>query len=175
MSHQSSNFIAHNAWRHRSQADHGCATRRWLEYCKEKGKDKFNLTIVNILNFLEYCFFEKKATYVMLTKLNTFASVSHKLAGFPFNEGEKLRLDKFMTACFNAVPPIPRQNPGTWDVNIILDYFVDLGENKTLTVNQLAGKSLILILLSTMCHSGKLLYFKITNMTVVRGGLEFLL
>ena len=175
MSHRGSDFIAKNGWRERSQKDHGVATRRWLQYHKEKEKDKFDLGVNNILRFLEYCFFEKKATYIMLTKLLSFASVSRKLSGIPLSEGEHLHIQKFMTACFNATPPIPKKQPGTWDFNILLDYLVGLGDNKSLTVNGMARKSLILILLSTMCHRGELLLLKVTNMSVIRGGIEFVL
>ena len=111
----------------------------------------------------------------MLTKLLSFALISRKIAGIPLNEGEHLRINKFMTACFNAAPPIPKKKPGTWDINILLDYLVGLGDNKTLSVNSLAGKSLILILLSTMCRGSELLLLKVTNMSVIRGGIEFVL
>ena len=175
MSPRSSDFIAKNGWRERSQADHGVATRRWLQFCKEKEKDKFDLNVSNVLGFLEYCFFEKKVTYIMLTKLLSFALISRKIAGIPLNEGEHLRINKFMTACFNAAPPIPKKKPGTWDINILLDYLVGLGDNKTLSVNSPAGKSLILILLSTMCRGSELLLLKVTNMSVIHGGIEFVL
>ena len=128
-----------------------------------------------MLWFLEYCFFEKKATDIMLTKVLSFASISRKLAGIPLNEGEHLCINKFMTACFNAAPPIPKKKLGTWDVNVLLDYLVGLGDNKGLSVNSLTGKSLILILLSTMCRGSELLLLKVTNMSVIRGGIEFVL
>ena len=175
MSARGSDFIAKNGWRERSQADHGVATRRWLQFCQEKERDKFDLNVSNILGFLEYCFFEKKATYIMLTKLLSLASISRKLAGIPLNEGEHLCINKFMTACFNAAPPIPKKKPGTWDINILLDYLVGLGDNKSLSVNSLAGKSLILILLSTMCRGSELLLLKVPNMSVIHGGIEFVL
>ena len=80
-----------------------------------------------------------------------------------------------MTACFNAAPPIPKKKPGTWDINILLDYLVGLGDNKNLSVNSLAGKSMILILLSTMCRGSELLLLKVTNMSLICGGIEFVL
>ena len=175
MSARDSDFIAKNAWRERFQSDHGVSTRRWLQFCKEKEKNKFNLNVNNVLGFLKYCFFEKKATYITLTKLLSFASISRKLPGIPLNEGEHLCINKFMSACFNAAPPIPKKKPGTWDINILLDYQVRLGDNKSLSVNSLAGKSLILILLSMMCRGSKLLLLKVTNMSVIRGGIEFVL
>ena len=175
MSERSSDLIAKNAWRQRLQSDHGVSTRRWLQYCKEKEKDKFDLGVSNIVGFLDYCFFEKKATYIMLTKLLSFASNSRKLLGTPLNKGEHLHIQKYITACFNSAPPIPKKKPGTWDVNILLDYFVGLGDNKGLTVNSLAGKSLLLILLSTMCRGGELLLLKVTNMSMICGGIEFIL
>ena len=175
MSARGSDFIVKNGWRERSQSDHDVAIRRWLQYCKEKEKDKFDLNVSNVLGFLEYCFFKKKATYIMLAKLLSFASISRKLAGIALNEGEHLRITKFMTACFNAAPPIPKKKPGTRDVNVLLDYLVGLGDNKGLSVNSLTSKSLILILLSTMCRGSELLLLKVTNMSVIRGGIEFVL
>ena len=97
------------------------------------------------------------------------------MIGTPLSEGEHTRISRFLQACFNAAPLIPQKNPGSWDVNILLDHLQALGNNNSLTINQLGGKCLILILLSTMCRSCELLLLKLSNMSVVQGGIEFIL
>ena len=81
MLERSAKFIAENAWCHHSQQDNGVTAWRWLQYASEKKRDEFDVGIENIMNFLEYCFFEKEVTYVMLQKLKSFVSVIQKLRG----------------------------------------------------------------------------------------------
>ena len=49
MASQSVDFIAKHGWCDWSQKDYEVATRRWLQYAKEKEKGQFDLGVENIL------------------------------------------------------------------------------------------------------------------------------
>ena len=80
-----------------------------------------------------------------------------------------------MQGAFNKNPPIPAAKPNTWDVNVLLDYFTKLEDNDSLSCNDLAGKMISLLLLAKMCRISEIMSLKRSKMSIVRGGIEFIL
>ena len=72
-----------------------------------------------------------------------------KIVGEQLSSAQWFLIDKYVAAALNTNPPhIKRQN-STWDVNILLDYFVKLGPNwKIAKTNTLAAKLVLQILLT---------------------------
>ena len=81
-------------------------------------------------------------------------------------------MKKFLRGVFNEQPPIPKPKC-TWDVNIVLDYFVTLGPNDQLQYLQLAGKCALLLMLATMCRLGDIMQTDLTHMKRINNGVEF--
>ena len=52
-------------------------------------------------------------------------------------------------AFWQLKPPIPKYH-GTYDVNIVLRYIENLGQNETLTMKQLSEKTVFLVAFSTL-------------------------
>ena len=79
-----------------------------------------------------------------------------------------------MMASFNRKPPIPKGKAHTWDVNILLKYLINLGPSENITdMKILAGKMLLLVMLSQMCRSSEVVQFKLSNMFVGTGYVTF--
>ena len=47
--------------------------------------------------------------------------------------GNLFLLEKYMAALFNTHPPTVLRPGSTWDINVLLDYFVKLGPNEKIT------------------------------------------
>ena len=89
----------------------------------------------------------------------------HHLGGDFLCKADENYLSKFMNACFNCCPPIKHKSHNkTLDVNLVLDYLTNLGPNSELTHNVLAGKCILLILLSTMCRRGEVMQMKLSGL-----------
>ena len=61
----------------------------------------------------------------------------------------------------------------TWNVDVVLDYFIAAGDNESLLLNDLAGKISMLVMLSTMCRLSDVLQLDMKNMTETEDFLEF--
>ena len=84
-------------------------------------------------------------------------------------------IDKFLCGAFNKKPPIHGQSQACWDVNIILNFIVNLGSNDTMLINELGGKAVILTLLTTMCRLSDVQQLTVPNMTVDSEQMKFVL
>ena len=160
------------AWREGTVKNMGTCTKRWLLFAKKAKIGTFDFSFENIISFLEYLFVELKVTFSGLDRCSSFTMVARKLVSSPLNTSEAAKIKKYLAACFNANPPLPKKRPETWDVNILLDYIVSLGDNSDLEINILAAKTASLILLSKMCRLNELGKMTLSGMTQFWG--EFL-
>ena len=79
-----------------------------------------------------------------------------------------------MAAALNTNPPHIRRQSSTWDVNILLDYFVKLGPNSKIEkINILAGKLVLQLLLTQMCRSGEVAQLQLSSMRLLQGAVQF--
>lgn len=70
------------------------------------------------------------------------SSTHEKIEGNPI--GQHLMVKQLFRGVYNSRPPKPRYS-NTWDVNIVLDYIAQLGENIELSLKQLSLKLLMLM------------------------------
>ena len=83
-------------------------------------------------------------------------------------------ITKYIRGVFNKRPPIPHRNRMvTWNVDMVLDYFTNEGDNESLPLNDLAGKIPMLVMLSTMCMLSNVSQLDIKNMTESDDFVEF--
>ena len=104
--------------------------RRWLFFSEQYNLDPYNLKFDQIMAFMEYIH-ETEKSFSMVSRTKSLMSVLRKLIGDPFTPGNRYLMDKFVAATFNINPPIPMKIEDNWDVNILLDYFVQLGPKST--------------------------------------------
>ena len=81
---------------------------------------------------------------------------------------------KYLRACFNEKPPSKRQKKLIWNVNILINYFNKGLPNNELSCNELGGKSILLIMLTTMCRKADIMQLKLSNvMHMQNGNIQF--
>ena len=126
--------------------------RQWQLHCLQENKDMLEFSVTSIIDFLDDCFCNKEHSFDVVDKSRQTLLKMHRLGGDFLCKADENYLLKFMNACFNCHLPIKRKSHNkTWDVNLVLDYLTNLGANSDLTHNVLAGKCILLILLSIMC------------------------
>ena len=98
-----------------------------------------------------------------------------------YKVGQHPLVKQLMQGAFNVRPPQPRYND-TWDVNVVLEHIVSLGQNENLLLGQLAGKLAVLMGLicvgrsqelssldpSTMQDKGSVVVFHVAALTKTR-------
>ena len=158
-----SKHVSKYTWRQNSIQKMGPAMKRWVDYCTLTEKNAFDLDFEDILDFLFFSFTHDNHTFSMLTQAKSTLLEMRRLSGNAITEIERNHISKFLKGCFNREPPI-KKAVAIWDVNILLKYFRTMGENNTLQCNKLAGKAVLLIMLSTMCRKQEILQFRISCM-----------
>ena len=139
-------------------------TKKWLTYCSECQEDPLEMNIRTILKFMHFATHKLKLSHHFIKTVRRFAIESRQLAGKPLTQNDLTYLAKFLKASFNEKPPVPRSQPFAWDVNIVLEYFLKLGPNKFLPYITLVGKTILLIMLSSMCRLAEIRQLKISQM-----------
>ena len=83
-------------------------------------------------------------------------------------------IQKFLRSCFNLRPPI-KGKKYAWDVNVLLDMFKDKWmDNDKIKINRLAGKVILMIMLTSMCRKAEVLDMRLSEMTELSdGSLQF--
>ena len=140
-------------------------------YCTEREEDPYSLNIRVILKFMHYATHKLKMAFCFIKWVRKFVIETRQLAGKPLSQNELTYLSKFLRASFNEKPPIPKSKPFAWDINIVLDYLVKMGSNLDLPYIRLAGKTVLLILLSSMCRLTEVRQFKLSQMAFGLNGI----
>ena len=156
LSTSQSRHIATHAWRKMTQEGLTSYVRKWIDFCDMYQHHYFKFPFDKILLFLEYLK-NQKHHYSMIRGGCRIACLGQSLLGQPLNAAESTILDKFLIACFNDNPPINRKLAETWDVSVLLDYFMKMGPNESLSFSDISGKLLLLLLLTQMCRSTEVL------------------
>ena len=173
VSREQSKLIANNAWRKATVKDKESLVQRWVQFSKTKEVQKYDLSFDNMMGFLEYLRTTAKF-YSMVKRGKNFIAVLRKLLGDPIQPGNMYLIDKYLSASFNVHPPQVHRPTSTWDVNILLDYFVKLGPNESITKsNVLGGKLVLQLLLTQMCRSGEVTQLQLSTLHVLQGAVQF--
>ena len=149
LSRSQADYISQNAWRSSTLQQKKGMFKYWEGFSKETHKDLYH-----VMGFLEFlCNHSEKYSVVHWGR--DFILTLLKLIGKPLSQTQRFLADKFLVASLNVNPPSVQCQPSTWDVNILLEYFVKLGPNHKISkVNSLARKLILQILLTQICQSG---------------------
>ena len=117
---------------------------KWIKHCDRRGVHPTKASVPEALNFLQ----ELKDSGVGYSVLNTARSALSCVLDLPFGVtfGSHPDVSKFMKGVFNEKPPLPRYNT-IWDVDILLNFLKKWSPARTLAIDKLTYKTIMLILL----------------------------
>ena len=111
-------------------------------FCKQKQIDPLHPTLTEIIQFLTLLFREGRGQRAICAARSALNSIIHTqghrdLSMHPLQT-------RFCEGVSNLRPP-PMKHNDTWDPRTLLDYINDMGENATLTLQQLTYKTVYVI------------------------------
>ena len=163
--------IAKNSWQHNTFCQKLPPLRQWFAYTEKEGKSVHEIGTASILGFLEYLRVTHNS-YSMLKRGASLMRLLHRLIGKPLSHDDNFIVDEVMQATFNTNPPKICRADSTWDMNILLDYFVSLGLNSSIKcTNRLAGKLALQLLLTQMSRSSEIAQLQLSTMRLLPGAL----
>ena len=108
---------------------------------------------------------QESSTFTAVKSGHQLMVLCRMLKGQPFSEGERYLLNKFLKAAFHQKPKHCRASKDIWDVNILLKFFSEMPDNHDIvSLNELAGKTCLLIMLSQMCCFGDVFQLQVSRM-----------
>ena len=162
--------IVNNGWRQSTGTGYATCTRRWLRFCAETKKDKYDMNVNNCLEFFSFLTDNLQIPLSQLRICRSFLSISRKLARIPYSENDIALLKKYLNGVINEKPQLVKKPRTSWDVECLLKYFQSISDNDSLPIPSLAGKLALLILLSTMCRSGEVVHLRISQIEISNNG-----
>ena len=147
--------------------------KHWITFNKKEKTSCYSINPKSALGFIEYIY-TTLGTYSAAVRARSFICGIKCVTGRPFDEGQRLILDKYVSGVFNINPPKIQKAASTWDVNVLLDYFVKLGPNTEIKwINILAGKLILQLMITQGCRSGEIFQLQLSTMKLVPGELSF--
>ena len=145
----------------------------WESYTSEGQKGFYDLTFDTLMGFLNFVH-AKSQKFSVVRRARDFVVVTKKIVGEQLSLAQRFLVDKYVAAALNTNPPHIKRQSSTWDVNILLDYFVKLGPNSKIEkINMLAGKLVLQLLLTQMCRSGEVAQLQLSTMRLLQGAVQF--
>ena len=111
-----------------------------------------------MVNFLAHLHSERYKYNSINTYHSAISSVHERVDGY--SVGQHPMVTRLLKRIFNDRPPLPRYSH-TWNVQIVLDYLISLGNNYDLSLKQLTWKTAMLLALTRLSRSADLSHLDI--------------
>ena len=139
-----------------TRKQYNSSLEKWTDFCEKNKVDVFDPSEQHFLSFLAKEF-GKGASYGTLnTHRNAVSLVSNNKIG------EHPLIKRFLKGCFK-LRPVNTKYSTTWDVNIVLDFLEGLGDNESISLQDLTYKTVMLLALSTAQRCQTLAKINIKN------------
>ena len=127
--------IVLSAWR--SGTSKACNTyvKRWLLYCRQRGQNPLQPTVIAVLQLLTLLYEEGKG----YSSLNMSRCAISTLSLEKDTVGSHHLISKFLRGVFSRHPTLPRNNV-TWDADVVLNFLKTWAPAKRLSLRQLTLK-----------------------------------
>ena len=142
---------------------------KWNKYCSQYNIRCEHPTVNEFLSFFT-ALFNEEASYSVL--MSAKSAVLHMLDIKCQHISQHRSVKKFFKGVFNLRPPLPKIS-FVWDVQIIFDHFISLGDNKKLSDKHMSQKLLILLLLLGGQRINSIFHFTIDRMVISTNSVTF--
>ena len=145
ISAEAAEILSKHSWRKGTSNAYESAWRQWCGWCEPQQIDPLHSSVESVVNYLTEKFI-KGDKYNTLNTHRSAISAFHRPVD-TVKVGQHPTVSAMMAAFFNARPPMPRYEV-TWDVDIVLKYLLELGDNSSLALKQLTFKMSMLLALA---------------------------
>ena len=125
----------------------------WRDWNIRRGSDPLSPNVTDVLEFLSFLATNGKAYRTVNVYRSMLSSTLGKLDGVKI--GKHPLVVRLLKGIYNHVPPTPKYT-GFWDVSTVIRYLSSLGQNESLSFNDLSLKLTMLLALSSFCRISEL-------------------
>lgn len=159
------------AWKSSTSNSYNIVIHRWCQFAERFNINKFAPSLPELADYYLYRAFSCNDTYKMFA---TARSALSFLIQELFAEQQSNNMLKLVArSIFAHKPPIPKSDPVTWDINVVLHFWSKNPENKDLTLYNLSRKTASLLMLATLRRQRKLIMMTTDRCVIQATGLEF--
>jgi len=134
------------AWRKNTSSAYGAAWQKRVSWCKQQQINPISAPLSAVLYFLTREFNAGKA-YRSINVYRSAISMAHPTID-SLRVGEHPMVCQLMEGIFSKRPPLPRYTE-TWKVHQVNSYLEGLGDNAELSLKQLSGKQVVVLVLTS--------------------------
>ena len=138
------------SWREKSGRTYDLLFSKWASWCVEWDIDPISGDITGVVNFLADLFHQGYQHRSLCSYRSAISSVHEKVNGQPI--GSHPMVSRLLKGAFHERPPQPRSS-ATWDVSVVTNHIVSLGNNQNLTFADLTLKLVMLLALTRPSRS----------------------
>jgi Phage integrase family len=153
-----------------THAGYDAAWNQWTDWCNRNDHHPLHGSLVNVITFLSDSFHKGKA-YSTINVYRAMLSVTLPQVNLQ-DLGKHPTVVKLMKGIFNSNPPKPKY-AGTWDVDLVINFFKTAPPNSELSLIQLSRKTAMLLALVTMFRVSELAAIDSSSITFSDSGLHF--
>ena len=140
-------------WSKGTNVAYQSAWRKWSSWCSCRSIDPFSCDVRYFVNFLAELF-SSGLQHRSINTIRSAVSMTHdQIGGTPI--GQHPLVTRLMKGVYNSRPPRPRYET-TWDVDVVIDHLISMGDNKDLSLKSLSQKLAVLLALVEASRSSEL-------------------
>jgi len=133
------------SWAPKTQASYNSHLKQWKEFCSDRKINPFEADFKQAMNFLEFLFSEKKASYGHIAATRSaLSAILPKSNNVTF--GKSPNVSRMIKGIFKLRPSLPRHTL-IYDANFVLNYIRSLPNNDELDLELLTKKLVTLLCL----------------------------
>ena len=118
--------------------------KKWNNYCRLRKTNPYTPSVKTVLEFLHNCLQNKPYASKYITNiLQALKWIVHPRKHHILSH---VYVKRFTAGYFNKHPPKPKPPRMTWDIQLVLDYWISRPDNHALNVLELGQKAVTLIL-----------------------------
>ena len=149
ISPQASSFLP-ASWREKSGRTYDSLFGKWASWCVEQDIGPISGDITGVVNFLADPFQQGYQHRSLCAYRSAISSVHEEVDGQSI--GSHPMVSRFLKDAFHERPPLPRYS-ATWDVSVVANQIVSLGDNQNLSFEDLTLKRVMLLALTRPSRS----------------------
>ena len=138
------------SWRETSGRMYDSLFGKWASWCVERDIDPISGDITGVVNFLADLFHQGYQHRSLCSYRSAISSVHEKVDGQPI--GSHPMVSRLLEGAFHERPPQPRYS-ATWDISVVANHILSLGDNQNLAFADLTLKLVMLLALTRPSRS----------------------
>ena len=159
-----------SSWREKSSRSYESQFQKWISWCSTRSVNLISCRVSEVVNFLADLFSQGYQYRSLNAYRSAISSVHDKIDGQ--DVGQHPLVTRLLKGAFHQRPPQPRYTQ-TWDVGIVTTYIRSIGENKSLSLQELSHKLTMLMALTRPSRSADLAQLDLSRRTYSVEGVTF--